>query len=134
MTIGYFETSSGGPQRRTACPSASSAASASAARPAMALDHVAVTALCDTMVPAAFSRLGRVVAVPTLDLTIHFRAPLPPPGDGWALAVYRSGASAGGVWEEDGELWSRDGVLLAQSRQLALLLPPSSGPRGRRGT
>jgi acyl-CoA thioesterase len=90
-------------------------------RPEMPLDHVAVTAMSDTMVPAAFSRLERPAVVPTLDLTIHFRAPLPSAGDGWALAVYSSGRSAGGVWEEDGELWSRDGVLLAQSRQLAVI-------------
>lgn len=89
-------------------------------RPAMPLDHLAVTALSDTMIPAAFSRLGRLAIVPTLDLTIHFRAPLPAAGE-WVLAAYRSGRSAGGAWEEDGELWSRDGVLLAQSRQLALM-------------
>jgi acyl-CoA thioesterase len=87
-------------------------------RPAMPLDHLAVTALSDTMIPAAFSQLGRLAIVPTLDLTIHFRAPLPAAGE-WVLAAYRSGRSAGGAWEEDGELWSRDGVLLAQSRQLA---------------
>jgi acyl-CoA thioesterase len=85
------------------------------------LDHVAVTALSDTMVPAAFSRLGRLAVVPTLDLTIHFRAPLPAAADGWALAVFASGLSAGGTWEEDGELWSSDGRLLAQSRQLAMI-------------
>jgi acyl-CoA thioesterase len=91
-------------------------------RPPASLDHVAVAALSDTMVPAAFTRLGRFAAVPTLDLTIHFRAPLPPADDdGWALASFRSGLAAGGVWEEDGELWSRGGVLLAQSRQLALI-------------
>jgi acyl-CoA thioesterase len=85
------------------------------------LDHAAVTALSDTMIPAAFSRLGRFAIVPTLDLTIHFRSPLPVEGDGWALAVFDSRRSAGGTWEEDGELWSRDGRLLAQSRQLAMI-------------
>jgi acyl-CoA thioesterase len=89
-------------------------------RPAMALDHLAVTALSDTMVPAAFSRLGRLAVVPTLDLAIHFRAPLPV-DDAWALAVFESRRSAGGTWEEDGELWSQGGVLLAQSRQLAMI-------------
>jgi acyl-CoA thioesterase len=73
------------------------------------------------MIPAAFSRLGRFAIVPTLDLTIHFRSPLPVEGDGWALAVLDSRRSAGGTWEEDGELWSRDGRLLAQSRQLAMI-------------
>jgi acyl-CoA thioesterase len=85
------------------------------------LDHVAATALSDTMLPAAFSRLGRLAVVPTLDLTIHFRAPLPAEGDGWGLAVFDSRLSAGGTWEEDGELWSSDGRLLTQSRQLAMI-------------
>ena len=84
------------------------------------LDHVAVTALSDGWMPAAFSRLGTFADVPTLDLTIHFRAPLPVP-DEWALAVYSTRLSAGGVWEEDGELWTADGTLLAQSRQLAMI-------------
>ena len=39
----------------------------------------------------------------------------------WVLADYRSRFSAGGAWEEDGELWAPDGTLLAQSRQLALI-------------
>ena len=90
-------------------------------RPEAPLDHATVAALADTMVPAAFTRLHRVAVVPTFDLTIHFRAPLPPHGDGWVLADFHSGRSAGGAWEEDGELWSRDGVLLAQSRQLAMM-------------
>jgi acyl-CoA thioesterase len=45
-----------------------------------------------------------------------------PLADEPVLAVFRSSTSAGGLFEEDGELWSRDGVLIAQSRQLALLL------------
>jgi acyl-CoA thioesterase len=92
-------------------------------RPAAPLDHLAVTSLSDTLVPAAMSRLGRVLIVPTLDLTVHFRSPLPV-DDEWALVSFRSGRSAGGVWEEDGEVWSQDGQLLAQSRQLALIREP----------
>jgi acyl-CoA thioesterase len=92
-------------------------------RPATALDHVAVASLADTIVPAAFSLLGRPLVVPTLDLTIHFRAPLPAEGE-WVLVAFESRLSSGGVWEEDGEVWSQDGRLLAQSRQLAMIREP----------
>ena len=87
------------------------------------LDHLAVTALSDGWLPAAFSKLGRFAIVPTFDLTIHFRAPLPAPGE-WLLADYRSRFSAGGAWEEDGELWAADGTLVGQSRQLAMMREP----------
>ena len=93
-------------------------------RPAEAqpLDAPLVAALTDAWLPAAFVRVDEPVIVPTLDLTIHFRAPLPV--DGWALLVMRTGLSAGGAWEEDGEVWSQDGTLLAQSRQLAIIRRP----------
>ncbi len=84
------------------------------------LDELTVVALSDGWMPAALSKLGRFAIVPTFDLTIHIRAPLPAPGD-WLLADYRSSFSAGGAWEEDGELWTQDGTLVAQSRQLAMI-------------
>jgi len=61
-------------------------------------------------------------AAPTIDLTVHFRAPAAAAAivDEPLLAVFRSSTAAGGFFEEDGELWSADGVLLAHSRQLAL--------------
>jgi acyl-CoA thioesterase len=89
----------------------------------MPLDHIAIAAVADTVVPAAFSRFGRPLIVPTLDLTIHFRAPLPAAGE-WALVAFESRCAAGGTWEEDGEVWSQDGRLLAQSRQLAMIRDP----------
>ena len=88
--------------------------------PPRLLDHLALTALSDGWLPAAFTKLGRIFGAPTLDLTIHFRAPVAPHCE-WVLADYRSRFSTGGAWEEDGELWGSDGTLLAQSRQLALI-------------
>lgn len=56
--------------------------------------------------------------VPTLELTLHFRAkPVP----GWLRAAFRTQFVSGGLLEEDGELWDAAGTLVAQSRQLAAL-------------
>ncbi len=87
------------------------------------LDAPLVAAMTDAWAPAAFVALGRFVAAPTLDLTIHIRRPLPPagmdPGD-YVLCRFTSRLAVGGVWEEDGALWTPSGELIAQSRQLAL--------------
>ena len=86
------------------------------------LDAFALAMLTDAWVPSPFVRLDRPVGAPTVDLTMHFRAP----GERveWpALVVFRSRFAHGGFFEEDGEIWSRDGRLLAQSRQLGLLTP-----------
>lgn len=90
-----------------------------------AMDAFVVAAMTDAWFPAVFTRLTRPAALPTVDLTIHFRVPLPPPGAadaGWTLAVFRSGVARDGFVEEDGELWTPEGTLLAQSRQLALVI------------
>jgi acyl-CoA thioesterase len=89
-----------------------------------ALDAPLVAAMTDAWAPAAFVALGRFAAAPTLDLTIHIRRPLPPAGmapEDHLLGRFSSRLSVAGVWEEDGELWTPAGELLAQSRQLALV-------------
>jgi acyl-CoA thioesterase len=96
-----------------------------------ALDAPLVVAMCDAWAPAAFAVLGRVVAAPTLDLTVHLRRPLPPAGmaaEDHVLTRFSSRLSVGGVWEEDGELWTPGGELIAQSRQLALAREPAPRP------
>jgi acyl-CoA thioesterase len=89
------------------------------------IDHVGLAAFSDAYFPAVFPLLDSYDAfAPTIDLTIHFRAPLDGLGEGWVLGAFRSRRAAGGFFEEDGELWSEDGVLLAQSRQLAMIRLP----------
>lgn len=91
-----------------------------------AVDALVAAAITDAWVPPTFSRIDQPVIVPTVDLTIHFRAELPHPGlepDAFVLAAFRTTVAAGGFLEEDGEVWAPDGTLLAQSRQLATVLP-----------
>ncbi|HEX8101884.1 MAG TPA: thioesterase family protein [Solirubrobacteraceae bacterium] len=89
-----------------------------------AVDHVALAAFADAFPPAVFPLIGGTAPAPTIDLTIHFRAPLDGLGEGWILGAFASRRLAGGFFEEDGELWSEDGRLLVQSRQLAMLREP----------
>jgi acyl-CoA thioesterase len=94
-----------------------------------ALDAPLLAAMTDAWAPVAFTVLQRAVVAPTLDLTIHIRRPLPPAGMGaedFVLGRFSSRLALGGAWEEDGELWSPAGELLAQSRQLALIREPGA--------
>jgi acyl-CoA thioesterase len=89
---------------------------------AAAPDPNLLVALSDAWMPPIFGRVSQPVAVPTIDLTVHVREPDPPALDEWILVVFRSSMASDGFVEEDGQLWSRDGRLLAQSRQLAVVL------------
>jgi len=91
------------------------------------LDAALLAAYADAWPPAIF---GCALVpfpsggVPTVDLTVHVRA-LPPAGaaiEDPVLVVFRTREAHEGFLEEDGEIWSRGGVLLAHSRQLALLV------------
>lgn len=84
------------------------------------VDAAVLALLSDAWLPAAFPRLTEPAAAPTIDLTIHFRRAAGAPAE-HVLGIFTSRLSAEGLFEEDGELFSPDGVLLAQSRQLALL-------------
>ena len=88
----------------------------------VALDPVGLVAMADAWLPPVFGRLRAPAAVPTIDLTVHLRSPIPEGYDDWVLVSFRTSVASDGFIEEDGELWTRDGRLLAQSRQLALVL------------
>ena len=79
-----------------------------------------LAALTDAWLPTVFSRITAPASAPTVDLTIHFRSP-PPQRPEPCLVVFRSWLATDGFFDEEGEVWSEDGSLLAQSRQLALV-------------
>jgi acyl-CoA thioesterase len=65
--------------------------------------------------------VDRFFAAPTIDLTVHLRAPLPREHD-YILIDVRSDSARDGYFEEDVRLFHRDGTLLAHGRQLALAI------------
>ncbi len=90
-------------------------------------DALSVAFYTDALIPTPFMATGAPAAAPTIDLTIHFRQALPRPQDRalnqLCYAQMSSKLLADGFFEEDGVVWAADGTVLAQSRQLALLMP-----------
>jgi acyl-CoA thioesterase len=90
------------------------------------VDAALLALYVDAWVPVAWSRLDAFVPAPTVDLTIHFRAPdvaRTLDSEVSLLTRFSSTTSHDGLFEEDGQVWAPDGTLLAQGRQLALLRP-----------
>ncbi len=90
------------------------------------LDMLALAAFWDCWPPAVFFRSVEPPlsgGVPTVEASVYFRRQLPQPGVDAAdhvLVHLKSTLAHDGFIEEDGEIWSRSGQLLVQSRQLAL--------------
>jgi acyl-CoA thioesterase len=79
-----------------------------------------IPTIADAVYPAVYVKLDQPVPTPTIDLTVHFRSSLPRDYD-WVLGRFETRYSMEGFIEEDGQIWGRDGTLIALSRQLALL-------------
>jgi acyl-CoA thioesterase len=91
-------------------------------------DALAAAALWDAWPPAMFARAMQTRfrgAAPTVEVSVYFRRRLPLSGmrpEDYAILEVESTSASEGFVEEDGWLWSPDGTLLAQSRQLVLLI------------
>jgi acyl-CoA thioesterase len=80
-------------------------------------DLLSLPLFVDAVAPAALE-LG-LRRMTTVELTVHLRAR---PAPGWLAFRTRTRYLDGGYFEEDAELWDATGRLVAQSRQLALVL------------
>ena len=93
-------------------------------------DAVRLVALTDLWWPAVFPAIRAFVGAPTLELTIHLRstetvqAPI--------LGRFETRTIREGHLDESGQLWSQSGHLLAESRQIALLID-SPAPHEQQG-
>ncbi len=63
---------------------------------------------------------------PTLDHSVHFLTSVPLDSikiDDFLLVEFTTHVAQEGYLLENGKIWSANGVLIAQSRQLAIMLP-----------
>lgn len=82
-------------------------------------DPLALLLFADAFPPSVFSLLGQVGWVPTIELTVHIRRR---PAPGWIRAQFQTLDIRDDRMIENGALWDSEGHLVAQCRQLSLLL------------
>jgi hypothetical protein len=90
------------------------------------VDAATLLVLADAWYPAPWPRLKQLAPAPTIEMGVMLRTPLPLP-DSLVLGRFNSRLVRDGFFDEQGELWTPDGTLVAQSRQLALLIPVAEG-------
>jgi Thioesterase-like superfamily len=82
------------------------------------IDALGLLLAADAFPPPIFNSGLPVAWVPTVELTVHIRG-VPAPGP--LRCSFRSRFIRDGLLDEDGEIWDSTGVLVCQSRQLALM-------------
>ncbi|MDA1075454.1 MAG: thioesterase family protein [Proteobacteria bacterium] len=88
-------------------------------------DAQSLPLFADAFPPSPLGLLGAFGWVPTLELTVNVvRRPAP----GWIRAHFKTDDLANGRMIESGALWDSEGRLVAQSRQLGLVIGAQTGP------
>lgn len=90
------------------------------------VDVAALPLIVDAVYPPVVE-LGDIFGSATMELTLHVRA-RPAENCEWVICRATTRHVRSGYAEEDFEVWSPEGVLLAQSRQLSVLAEPQTGP------
>jgi len=87
------------------------------------VDEAGLVMISDIGMMGWWARLDRIRTTATLDHTIHFRSEFDDdvPGE-MVLIRSRTGLVRGGYLDWDVDIWSQDGALLCQSRQLLAVL------------
>jgi acyl-CoA thioesterase len=86
------------------------------------VDALSATMLADAAPPALYGRLDRFVAMPSAEIALHYATLGAAPESPWLLGDFRTCHAAEGYASEDGELWTPDGRLVLQVRQLRRVL------------
>jgi len=90
-------------------------------------DDLAIVTISDSWFPGLFARnTPTPLHVPTVDHTVHFLTSAPIPSSGlndFLLVDFTTSVAQEGYLIENGKIWSSEGHLIAQSRQLAVMLP-----------
>jgi acyl-CoA thioesterase len=90
------------------------------------VDSLSLALFCDAWFPPSFIALDSPAISPTIDLTIHFRQSMSAcdcDPAALCLSVFDTRLLYDGLFEEDGVIWTPDGTVLAQSRQLGIIMP-----------
>lgn len=82
-------------------------------------DLLALPLFCDAFPPSVFTLYGPIGWVPTIELSLHARAH---PYPGWIKGAFSINDLTGNLYIEDGTLWDENDQLVAQSRQLQMIL------------
>lgn len=90
--------------------------------PPRTLDHASLTAICDAFFPRIFLRRPRMAPIATVSLNVYFHvdaAELAHEGSAHVLCVAKAQVFNKGYYDQEGQVWGRDGKLLATTQQIA---------------